>query len=61
MNQKTKTLNASSVMENSPKMNEEKFGISVSADLCGRSVLQERTKSISMTLINRIKVKIVFE
>ena len=33
-NQKIKTLNVSSVMENSPEMNEVKFGFSVSAVLC---------------------------
>ena len=32
-NQKIKTLNVSSVMQNSPKMNEEKFGLSISAVL----------------------------
>ena len=58
-NQKIKTLNVSSVMENSPKMNEEKFGLSV---LCGRTciVLQQRTQSIFVTFIQRIEVEIDF-
>ena len=34
-----KTLNVSFVMENSPRMNEEKFGLSVSAVFSGRSEL----------------------
>ena len=33
-NQKIKTLNVSSAIENSPKMNGEKFGLSVSAVFC---------------------------
>ena len=61
-NQKIKTLNVSSVMENSPQMNKEKFGLNVSAILCERiwNVPQQRTHSISVTFINRIKAEIVF-
>ena len=33
-NKKIKTLNVSSAIENSPKMNEEKFGLNVSAVFC---------------------------
>ena len=36
-NQKIKTLNLSSVMENFPKMNDKKFELSVSANLCERT------------------------
>ena len=43
--QKIKTLNVSSVMENSPKMNEEKFELSISAIVCGSTwtVHQQKT------------------
>ena len=36
-NKKIKTLYVSLVMEKSPKMIEEKFGLSASDDLCGRT------------------------
>ena len=58
MNQKIKTLNVSSVMENSPKMNDEKFGLNVSAVLWGGNwILPE---NISVTFLNRLKAEMVF-
>ena len=56
-----KTLNVSSVIENSPNMNEEKFGLSVSAFLCGRTwtVSVQRTQSISVTFINRLEAETI--
>ena len=61
-NQKIKMLNVFSVMENSPKMTEEKFGLSVLAILCKRSwtVPQQRTLSTSVSFINRIEGEMVF-
>ena len=58
-NQKIKTLNVSSVMENYLKMNEEKFGLSVSAVFCrGTWTLSaQRTQNISMTFINRLETE----
>ena len=57
--QKIKMLNVSSVIENSPNLNEEKFGLSVSAVLCGRNwtAPQKRTQSISVAFINRIEAE----
>lgn len=59
-NRKTKTLNASSAMENSPKINEEKFGFISSAVLCGLTltVQEQRKKIISMTFENRLEAEI---
>ena len=61
-NQKIKTLNVPSVIENSTKMKEEKFGLRVSAVLCGRTwtIPQQRIQSISVTFINRIETEVVF-
>ena len=61
-NQKTKTLNVSSVTENSLKMNDEKFGLNVSVVLFSRTwtLPHQRTQSISVTFINRLKEKIDF-
>ena len=60
-NESEQTLNISSLMKNSPKMNKEKFGLSISAVLCGRTstVPQQRKQSISVTFINRIKAEMV--
>ena len=59
MNKKIKTLNVSSTMENSPKMKKEKFEFNASAILCGHTwaVPQQRTLSISVAFINRIKAE----
>ena len=46
-NQKIKVLNVSSVIENSPKIKEEKFGLSVSAVLGGRTwTLRDRERKV---------------
>ena len=61
-NQKIKMLNVSSAVENYPKINEEEFALSVSAVLCRHTwtVPQQRTQSISFTLIKIIQTEIVF-
>ena len=61
-NQKIKTLNVSYIMENSPMMNEEKFGLVVSAVLCENTwtLKEERTQSVSVTCINRLEAESVF-
>ena len=43
-------------------MNEEKFGLSVSAVLCERTwtEVDARTQIISVTFVNRIEAEIVF-
>ena len=57
-----KMLNVSSVMEITPKIIEEKFGLSVSAVLCGctQTVPQQRMQSISVTFTNRVEAEMVF-
>ena len=61
-NRKIKTLNVSSVTENSPKMHEVKFGLSVSAVLCGViwTLSEQRTQNISVIFINRLETDVVF-
>ena len=48
------------VMENSPKINEEKFGLSVSAVLCGGTWTLEKMQCISVALINRLDAEMTF-
>ena len=62
-NQNIKTLNVSSVMENFPKMNEGKFGSSVSAACAPWRtwiVPAQRTQSISDAFVNRLEAEMVF-
>ena len=62
-NQKIKTLNVSSVMENSPKMKEDKYGLSVlAAVLFGCTWIEpvQRTQITSVTFINRLKADVIF-
>ena len=55
-------LNASFLMKNSPMMNEEKYGLSVSPAQSGGTltVPQQRSHSISLIFLNRIKAEMDF-
>ena len=58
--QKIKTLNVlSSAIKNSPKMNEEMFGLSVSPVLCGHkwTVSDQRMQNMSVTFIIRLEAE----
>ena len=57
-----KMLDVSSVLENYPKMKEEKSGLNVSAILCegAWNLTEQWTQSISVIFINRLEIEVVF-